>query len=429
MAETNEVRKIAVIGSGIMGSGITQAVLLGGYETVVLSDIDSDALKKSRNTIEAVLKALETEGGFKAYVSNHPFLGHFQDADFAKLKTSRKRVGPMADGTSADELMSRLVCESDLAKAVSDADFVIEAVSERLDLKQELFKKLSEFAPPHAVCASNTSTLPVSAIARFSKRPGNVIGMHFHGFSQAFNRLIEIMGDEKTTEESQALGKQVGESLPSVGGERLVVRLEKEAAGFIANRIAAPLQICHTWLLDKALEQGITFEQLHAAGFDLRINDFIGLDTTVNAVLSFRDHISPDFAPAKAIVALVNEGLLGAKTGQGIYEWDKTGKAVIKETQLEEKTQKFLMENTDPGLGGATRVNAAGRRLEMKVVKGYRAITELERIGEGHEGVIEIGYDRYQEWSKKLEVAAETVGKDYLKPCDMMRSGRFKDYP
>ncbi len=141
-----------------------------------------------------------------------------------------------------------------------------------------------------------------------------------------------------------------------------------------------------------------------------------------------RAHISPDFAPAKATVALVNEGRLGAKTGQGIYEWDKTGNAIIKETQVEEKTQKFLMENTDPELVGATRMNEACRLLEMGVVKVYRAITELERIGEGHEGVIEIGYDRYREWSKKLEVAAETMGKDYLKPCDMMRSGKFKDY-
>ncbi|HEY91784.1 MAG TPA: 3-hydroxyacyl-CoA dehydrogenase family protein [Dehalococcoidia bacterium] len=428
MADSGDVRKIAVVGSGIMGTGICSACLLGGYE-VVLSDIDSNALKNSRDSLESIFKALETEDGFKAYVSSNPFIGHFSSVDFTELKADRKKVGVMADGCSADEIMGHLVCEVDLQKAVSDVDFVIEAVSEVLSLKQEVFRQLGEFTPSHTVCASNTSTLPVSKIAKLSRRPENVIGMHFHGFTQTFNRLVEIMGGEKTAGKSLETGKAVGQSLPSVGGERLVVVLDKEAEGFIANRIAAPASIYSTWFMDKAIERGITFEQLHASGRDMRGADYVGLDTAINGAISYQENISSDFGPSKALVELVKQGKLGRKTGQGMYEWDESGNAIIKETKVEEKTLNFLEEFADPEIVMAARLNEACRLLEMGVVKGCGVITEVERIGEGHEGIFDLGSDKYREWAEKLEAVAEKIGKPYLKPCEMMRSGKFKDYP
>ena len=428
MADLGDVRKIAVVGSGIMGTGICSACLLGGYE-VVLCDIDSTALKNSRDSIESVLKALETEDGFRAYVSSNPFLGHFSSVDFAELKANRKKVGVMAEGCTADEIMGHLVCEVDLQKAVSNVDIVIEAVSEKLDLKQEVFRQLSEFTLSHTVCASNTSTLPVSKIGKLSRRPENVIGMHFHGFTQTFNRLVEIMGGEKTARKSLETGKAVGQSLPSVGGERLVVVLDKEAEGFIANRIAAPAGIYSTWMMDKAREEGITFEQLHAAGRDMRGVDYVGLDTALNGAISFHENLSSDFSPSKTLVELVKQGKLGRKTGQGMYEWDESGNAIIKESRVEEKTLHFLKEYADLELVMAARLNEACRLLEMGVVKGCGVITEVERIGEGHEGIFVLGSDKYKEWAEKLEAVAEKICKPYLKPCEMMRSGRFKDYP
>jgi 3-hydroxyacyl-CoA dehydrogenase len=429
MADLGDVRRIAVIGSGIMGSGIASIALLGGYERVVLSDIDSSALMKSRDSIESVIRALEDEDRFKEYVSSHPFLNNLSSVNFAELRTNQKAVGVIAEGCTAGEIMDRLVCEVELQRAVSDVDFVIEAVPEILGIKQELFRKLSEFTPSHTVCASNTSTLPVSKIAQLSRRPEKVIGMHHHGFMQVFNTLVEVMGSDKTDEESLELGKAVGESFPSVRGERLVVRLEKEAEGFIANRIAAPASIYSTWFQDQALEQGITFEQLHAAGNDFRGLDYVGLDTALNATISYQENLSPDFAPSKALVELVKQGRLGRKTGRGVYEWDESGNAIIKETQVEEKTLSFLRENADPEIRLAARMNEACRLLEMGVVKGYEVINEVERIGESHEGIFVLGFDKYKEWAEKLEATAEKIGKPYLKPCEMMRSGRFKDYP
>jgi 3-hydroxyacyl-CoA dehydrogenase len=429
MAELDKVQKIAVIGCGIMGTGIAQAFLLGGYDTVVLCDINDAALTKSRKAIEALFKALSSEAEFKAYISGHPFLGHFSGVDFSGLITDPKRVGIITDGITKEEFMNRLRCETDFIKAVSDADFVIEAVSEKLETKQEVFKKLSESTPTHTVCASNTSTLPVTEIGRLSNRPEKVIGMHFHGFSQAFNRLVEIMGGENTSDDSQEIGRLVGKSLPSIGGERLAVRLEKEAAGFIANRIAAPASILSTRLLDRAIEQDISVEQLHAAGVDLRVIDVVGLDTIVNAMHSYHHYLSPDFAPARLLVEQVSAGKLGRKTGQGLYRWDESGNAVIRDVQVEEKTLNFMAEFSDPELAPATRLNEACRLLEMGAVKGYEIINEVERIGEGHPGVFEYGSEKHAEWAEKLEHISDKISKPYLKPCEMMRSGKFKDYP
>jgi 3-hydroxyacyl-CoA dehydrogenase len=428
MADVTGVRKITVVGSGIMGTGICSACLLGGYE-VVLSDIDSNALNTSRDSIAAIMKALETEDRFREYVSSNPYLIHLIDVDFTELKANRGKVGVMAEGCTAGEMMGRLVCEINLQKAVSDVDFVIEAVPEVLSVKQEVFRQLSEFTPSHTICASNTSTLPVSKIGKFSRRPEKAIGMHFHGFTQAFNRLVEIMGSEKTARKSLETGKAVGQSLPSVSGERLVVVLEKEAEGFIANRIAAPASIYSTWMMDKAIEQGITFEQLHAAGRDMRHVDYVGLDTALNGSISFHENLSSDFSPSKTLVELVKQGKLGRKTGRGMYEWDESGNAIIKETELEEKTLNFLKEYADPEIAMAARLNEACRLLEMGVVKGCGVITEVERIGESHEGIFVLGLEKYKEWAEKLEAVAEKIGKPYLKPCEMMRSGRFKDYP
>jgi enoyl-CoA hydratase/3-hydroxyacyl-CoA dehydrogenase len=428
MTNISDVRRIAVIGSGIMGTGIASIALLGGYERVVLSDIDNSVLKKSRDSIDLVIKALEDEDRFREYASSHPFLSILGDVNFSELKANPKRVGVIAEGCTADEIMGRLVCEVNLQKAVSDVDFVIEAVPEIMGVKQEVFRKLSEFTPAHTVHASNTSTMPVSKIGKLSKRPERVIGMHHHGFMQVFDTLVEIMGSDKTAEESMELGKAVGESFPSVGGKRLVVRLEKEAEGFIANRIAAPGIIYSTWLLDKAREQGITFEQLHAAGYDMRMLDYVGLDTALNALISYQENLSSDFSPSKVLVELVKEGRLGCKTGWGIYEWDESGNAIIKETQVEEKTLNLLKENADPELMLVARLNEACRLLDLGVVKRYEVINEVERIGEHHEGIFVLGWDKYKEWSEKLETVAEKIGKPYLKPCEMMRSGRFKDY-
>ena len=428
MAESNEVRIIAIIGSGVMGTGIAAIALLAGYKRVILNDINFSLLKNSRNSIETVIRALENEYSFKEYVIRHPGLSYLRKVDFAELKSNRKSIGVIADGCTVDEILGNLICKVDIQSAVSDADFVIEAAPEILELKQEIFRKLSEFTPPHTICASNTSTLLVSKIGQFSSRPEKVIGMHHHGSMQVFDTLVEIMGSDKTADKSLEIGKVVGESFPSVRGKRLVVCLDKEIEGFIANRIAAPAAILSAWLLDQAVAQGITFEQLHAAGYSMLGWDYVGLDTALNSMISYQKYISPDFIPSKAIAELVRQGRLGRKVGHGIFEWDESGQPIIKEIKIEEKTLKFLSEHVDYELNLASRLNEACRLLEMGIVKGCGVITEIERIGESHEGIFVLGYNKYKEWAEKLEAAAGKLDRPYLRPCKMMSSGNFKKY-
>ena len=206
-----------------------------------LNDIDNSALIRSRDSIESLIRALEDEEKFKEYVSTRPFLSHlnnmdFAEVDFRELKKNRKAVGVMADGCNADDIMGRLVCEADFQSAVSNADFVIEAVPEILSVKQEIFRKLGEYTQSHTVCASNTGSLLVSKIGQLSRRPEKVIGMHHHGFATPFNALVEIMGSSKTAGESLEAGKSVGESFPNVTGKRMVVRLEKGRLGFYSKQ-------------------------------------------------------------------------------------------------------------------------------------------------------------------------------------------------
>jgi 3-hydroxyacyl-CoA dehydrogenase len=428
MATAAGVKKLAVVGVGIMGSGIARAALLAGYE-VVVSDADNAALARGRDVIEEVVRALETEDGFKSYVSGIPFLAHLAEVDYAALMKNPRAVGVFAEGQSGDEIMARLTCEADLSKAVADVDFVIEAVSEVLALKQEVFRQVAESAPAHTVCASNTSTLPVTRIALLSSRPENAIGMHFHGFSQTFNRLVELMPGEKTSTSALDIGMAVGESLPAINGDRLAVRLEKEAAGFIANRIAAPAGLYGTWLMNKAMDEGFTHEQLVAAGQDFRGLDYVGLDTALNASISYQENLSPDFGPSKMVVELVKQGRLGRKSGRGVYRWDADGNMIVEEHEADEKTVAFLEEHSDPDIRLAARLNEACRLLEMGVVTSCEVVNRVEREGESHEGIFVLGQDKYAEWADKLTAAAEKIGKRYLEPCEMMRSGTFRDYP
>ncbi len=425
MAGKNNVRKLAVVGAGIMGSGIAQSNLLARYERVVLCDIDTSQLQKARVATEQLMKALEMPESFAEYNANRGFRMMGGDA-LARYEENRKAI--MA-GRTASEILSHFIYETDLKRAVADADFVIEAVSEKMPLKQEIFRQLGEFTPSHTVCASNTSTMPVTQIALKSKRPEKVIGMHHHGFTQVFNRLIEIMGGQKTAKESLEIGRVVGESEPGIAGKRLVVVLDKEVEGFIANRIAAPAGIYGTWLSDQAAAQGITPQQMHAAGFSMLVGEMVGWDTALDCGISYHDYISPDFGPSQATRELVKQGRLGRKTGHGIFDWDANGRPIITVTQPDEKTLDFVRKNADPEIPLASRLNEACRLLEMGAVKSCEVINEAERVGENHEGIFVLGADKYKQWAEKLEVVAQKIGKPYLKPCEMMRSGKFKDYP
>jgi len=391
MVDINNIKTLAVIGAGTMGREIAQVALMSGiFEKVVLNDIKSGILDKAKQFIENGLKKLEEKG---------------------KLRPE----------TSANDLMKDLFIENDLKKAVSDADFIIEAVPEIMDLKQDLFKKLGELSPGHAILATNTSTMSITEIASTSGRDDKVIGMHFFTPIVVL-RLIEVIRGQKTSDDTFEKCVSVGEKLPALKGKKFIAKINKESPGFIVNRLTVTSNLYLDWLLDEAVKKGVPFEAIDAdigslpgMGPCARL-DYLGLDIVYNALKYFETAVSPDFTPGKTLSQRVKEGNLGRKTGHGLYEW-KEGKPILKKV----KGAGLF----DPEMFLAIQLNEACRLLEEGIVSGYKMIDDTMMAGMDMLGPFGAGKRNYQKWTKMLEDFVEKSGIQYLQPCELMRTGGF----
>lgn len=428
MVELDSVKNVVVIGGGIMGSGIAQVALLSGYEKVTVIDLKTEILEKSRETIQYRIESLESEEKFKKFISKYENTSdRRQNIDFKQKMREFKSIGVIAHNIDTKTIMGRLKTETDISRGVIDADFIIEAITEVLDVKQTVFKQLGKFSPPHALLASNTSTISITKIAQFSERPEKVIGMHFHTFFPIFGMLIEITPGKKTVEESLKLGYDIAQKFPCLIGERFTVQLKKESPGFIANRIAIAGSLYYSWMIDQALKKGISLKQLEAAGISFEGADFIGLDTIYNCSKYFEEYVSPDFAPSKRIEEMVKAGKLGQKMGEGYYEWNENGP--IKNLEpLEESTTKYIKNNFKEDLFLAISLNEGCRLLEEGAVSSYELIDKVILKGTFMPGPFVQGKDKYKELVAKLDDLVEKTSKPYLKPCEMMRTGRFLSY-
>lgn len=390
MVDISNINTIAVIGAGLMGYGIAQVSLMAGFEKVILNDISIEKIEEGAKNIENSLKKVEAEG---------------------KLEP----------GITPDILMSRLVKEVDLETAVKEADFVIEAIPEEIHLKQELFEKLGRFAPEHAILASNTSTMSITDIAKLSERVDKIVGMHF--FIPLRMRLIEVIKGEETTDDTANICVEVGKRLPCIRGPRLVMLIDKESPGFIVNRLSIAGNMYLLWLVDQAYEKGITAEQLDADVGSFvsmgiyEIFDQLGLDVIYHTSKYFEEVLSPDFKPGKVLTQLVKEGNLGRKTGKGFYNY-KDGR-IVKNPDVE----KTGMLDLNTLL--AIQTNEGCRLLTEGIVSGYKQIDEAMLTGLGTPGPFSPARRNYKEWCKLLEDLAETTGKSYFKPCELMQSGGF----
>ena len=425
MVELDNINKIAIIGGGVMGSGIAQVALLSGYEKVTVIDLDEGILQKSRDLIQERIEALKSEENYKKFLTVNNVIDVVQKSVVIRNKLDKiEAVGILAHNIDTGTIMSRLKTETDISKGVADADFVIEAVSEKLELKQRIFKDLGEFSPPNTILASNTSSMSITKIGQHSGRPEKVIGIHFHTFFPIFGMVIEITPGEHTSEESLKIGQAIAERFPCLTGKKLTVQLDKETAGLIANRISLPGHVYLDWLIDYAIDTGFSFEQLGVLNMLFGIEDAIGLDTIYNILKYFEEYVSPDFAPGQFFTKLVTSGRFGMKVGEGYLDYNENGS--IKKTPLEdEKAAEFLMPYLDEVIFKALRLNEACRLLEEGVVKNWRLIDKVMLKGFYVPGVVKSGKRKYQEFTKRLYELAEKTGKNYFKPCKIMESGDF----
>ena len=394
MGDISHIKNVAIIGAGIQGHAITQIALMAGFEKVILNDLTMETIEKGVSLIK-----------------NNPELG------LKKLESD----GFLSAGETTETILKRLIKEPDLKKAVEYADYVIEAVPEVMEIKKEVYKKLGEYTPQDTVIASNTSTMSPTKLGEASGKPEKVIGMHF--FSPIRNRLIEITRGDKTSKESMEIGVAVGKKLPATEGKRVIIQLEKETPGHIANRVVGSAYIYINWLLDQALEKNIPFEQLDADIMGLLPNgvcmlcDGIGLDTVYNVLVYYSETLSPEFSPGKVITNMVEKGNLGRKTGKGFYDWSK---GTLPEIDSSKKAGLVDVEALM-----AQILNEGCRLLEQGIVKGYRVIDKAVSIGYRMPGPFIMGKRNYKQLSSKLEEISEITGISYLKPCSLMKSGEF----
>ena len=382
-----DVKNIVVIGVGLMGSGIVQISLMAGYNVTVV-DIKQEFIDKGVASIEDGLKRLEAKG---------------------KL--------------SKAENMARLKTELDLPSAVKDADYIIEAVVEKMDVKKDIFKICDDNAPSHCIIASNTSTMSITEMATATNREDKCIGMHF--FNPApLMKLIEVIAGEKSSEESMEIGIEVSKSLPCLRGERYIAKVLKDRPGFIVNRLNAPSSIYFNYLLDTCFEKGIPFESLDAdygSGgpmSPLVLIDYTGIDTAYHGRNYYAETLHEDFRPGKVITKMFKEGKLGRKTGQGFYDWSK------ERPQPDfSKIQKAGLVDHDVIL--AIRLNEGCRILEEGIATGWQVIDDANIAGMNFPGPFGDGIKNYEKYLKKLINISEEIGSEYLKPCDLFKNGLF----
>jgi 3-hydroxybutyryl-CoA dehydrogenase len=271
-----------------MGRGIAQLAATAGYE-VTLHDVEAHLLRAGVDAIRAGLDKSVEKGTLSA------------------------------DGRS--ESIARVRTTLELSDAVSGADLVIESVPERLELKQELFRRFEPFAPAAAILATNTSSLPVSQVAAVTAHPERVLGMHFFNPVHAM-ALLEVVRGERTSEETLAAALEVGAKL---GKETIVVR---DSPGFASSRLGLALGLEAMRMVEQGvasaadIDRAMTLGYRHPVG-PLRLTDLVGLDVR----LAVAEHLhrtlgSEVFRPPDVLRRLVAEGKLGRKSGQGFYCWD-----------------------------------------------------------------------------------------------------------
>ena len=277
---------MAVIGAGTMGAGIAQVAAQSSYQTRLV-DAKPEALAKGMAGIAA-----------------------FWDKGIAKGKTT---AAQKADWSA------RLTAANDLKAAVADADLVIEAVPENLDLKQRIFRELDAAAPKHAILATNTSSLSIAAIAGATKRPGSVVGMHFFN-PVPIMALLELVRHDATSpatlDAARAVGAKMGKSVivakdsPGFATSRLGIILGNEAMRMLEEGVASARDI------DTAMKLGYG----HPMG-PLELSDLVGLDVRLGISEYLKTELGPQFDAPAIVRKLVARGEVGKKSGKGLYDW------------------------------------------------------------------------------------------------------------
>jgi 3-hydroxybutyryl-CoA dehydrogenase len=281
-----EVKRIGVVGCGLMGSGIAEVCARSGYSTIVL-EVNQQFLDKGLNSLKSSLEKAASKGKLSA---------QDRDATLARLK-----------GTIRPE-------------DFKDVDMVLEAVIENMDEKKRIMSTMDKICPPHAILASNTSCLSILQMAMATKRPTQVIGMHFFQPVPVM-AMVEIVKTIAVSKETVETAEKVSKSL----GKQVV--FAKDTPGFLVNRLGFPFMMNAIRMLD---EGWTTIEEMDRAWMmatnspmgPFTLMDFAGLDTMYSMACAMYDEFKdPVYAPPPLLKAMVTMGRYGKKNGWGFYKY------------------------------------------------------------------------------------------------------------
>ena len=281
-----EIKKVGVIGCGLMGAGIAEVCARAGYDTLV-REVDDALLARGMERLQRSMDGAVERGKLS--------------------EEDRNAAAERLRGTTRLE-------------ELADRDLVIEAVTENLDAKREIFTTLDRACPPHTVLASNTSSIPIIDMASSTGRPDRVLGMHFMNPVPVM-RLVELVRAITTSDETLATARAFGEAV----GKRVIV--SKDRAGFIVNMLLVPYLLEAIRMYESGfatredIDVGMVLGTNHPMG-PLTLLDYVGLDTTYYiANILFDEYRQPQYAPPPLLKQMVTAGFNGRKSGRGFYHY------------------------------------------------------------------------------------------------------------
>jgi 3-hydroxyacyl-CoA dehydrogenase len=283
-----EIKKICVLGAGLMGNGIAQVCAQAGY-IVTMRDIEQRFIDGGMNTIKKNLS---------------------RDAEKGKITKEQM-----------DTILGRIKPTLDIKEAASDADVVVEVVIEVMDVKKKVYQELESVVPKHCLFFTNTSGLSITEMASITKRPERFIGAHFFNPVPVM-RLLEIIRGQQTSDETAEIAKAWGKK---IGKEVIMV---KEAPAFVVNRILCSMINEAFFVLDEGLASAEDIDKAMMLGCNhpigpLALADLIGLDTQLRISEGMHRELGDKYRPSLLVRKLVRAGNLGRKTGRGVYDYTK----------------------------------------------------------------------------------------------------------